>query len=362
MVFYKDIERRKDIVRNYIRIHPKATFREIKEKTYCKINKVYTGGIREAFEDAGIKPPRTFYRKTKDEKMQIIISYIKKNPTTGGHNIARDTKINPGSVFDNMEEAFSKAGVKYPRGKFRNLYNRKKEERIKQVIDLIRTNPIVSIEEIIKVTHIHPYRIFKNIKEMYKYANIDYIRKGKKRSDKKCESVIDFIKKNNFATQREINKSCRTKVQEIFEDGIFEAYKEAGIEFPYQRVKLHGVVFKNIRDDAEDFEKEIALKLTGYGNVNRLVRTKRGIADVILERKGKRAVIEIKNYKIHEISISQIKQLNKYLEDTNCDLGFLICLRRPKRDRFLIGNNKIFVLEDKELNKIPKLMDPYFNG
>lgn len=55
--------------------------------------------------------------------------------------------------------------------------------------------------------------------------------------------------------------------------------------------------------------------------------------------------------------MSQIKQLNRYLEDCQCNLGFLICHKKPKKDKFLINKNKIFILEKEELKKIPKLID-----
>ena len=57
----------------------------------------------------------------------------------------------------------------------------------------------------------------------------------------------------------------------------------------------------------------------------------------------------------NNISISQIEQLNKYLEDINSDIGILICHKKPKKDKFLIGKNRIFVLEKQELNKIPEI-------
>ena len=52
-----------------------------------------------------------------------------------------------------------------------------------------------------------------------------------------------------------------------------------------------------------------------------------------------------------------MNQLNKYLEDCNCNLGFLICIKKPQKDRFLIGKNKIFILEASEISKIPELID-----
>jgi hypothetical protein len=114
---------------------------------------------------------------------------------------------------------------------------------------------------------------------------------------------------------------------------------------------------KRIRNRAKTFEEEIAIKLSGYGKVNRLVKTKRGFADVILERKNKKVIIEIKDYKDKEISISQVMQLNRYLEDCECNLGFLICHNKPKKDKFLIDKNTIFILDKEELNQIPNLMD-----
>lgn len=65
--------------------------------------------------------------------------------------------------------------------------------------------------------------------------------------------------------------------------------------------------------------------------INRLVKTKRGFADIIFERKNKKAIIEIKNYLARDISISQVNQLNKYLEDCNCNLGFLICNKKTRQ-------------------------------
>jgi len=49
------------------------------------------------------------------------------------------------------------------------------------------------------------------------------------------------------------------------------------------------------------------------------------------------------------------KELFKY--SCGCKLGFLICHKKPKRDRFLIGKNRIIVLEKEELNLIPKFID-----
>ena len=75
------------------------------------------------------------------------------------------------------------------------------------------------------------------------------------------------------------------------------------------------------------------------------------------EKLKENPVVEVKDYMAKDISISQIKQLNKYLQDLNCNIGLLICHRKPKKDRFIIKDNKIFIFGDFEINKIPQLID-----
>lgn len=357
-MFYKDLESRKELVRNFIKNNPKTTHKEIKKKLYTKVDKVYEAGMAEAFKDAGVAPPRTFERKTKEEKCQILIDYVRKNPKAGGHTIRKDTKINFLTIFKDTEEMFDAAGVEYPRKEFRNEIELKK----KQIIEAVRNNPLISLDKIDKQLKTHSYSLFKNTKEIYNLAGMPFIDGITKRRMKKQDQIIDYIKQNPLATQREINKACKTHVQLVFENGIFEAYKKAEVEFPFERLKVHGSAIKSISEESRIFEEEISKKLLSYGNINRLVKTKRGFADVILERNKRKTVIEIKNYKAHEISISQVKQLNRYLEDINTNLGFLICLKKPKKDNFLMGGNKIFIILESELTKIPYIMDLYFSG
>jgi predicted transcriptional regulator len=343
------------IILDYIKNNPNATHRSIKKDTKLHVGRVFKS-LKEAFEKAKIEPPRNFDIKTYKQKRKIIIDYIRKNPATGGHTIAKDTKINVSSAFQNIEEAYKLAGIEYVRKEYVKLKKRSKKEREKMIIEAIRKNPLISITEIMNKAKCQPYRIFKNIDEAYTKAGVKNIEGHNKRTIKKQEEIISFIKKNPLATQREINKNCKTHVQTIFDRGIFEAYEKANVEFPFERLKKYGVGLKEIRDRAKTFEEEISIKLSGFGKVNRLVKTKRGFADIIFERKGKKAIIEIKDYQNKDISISQIKQLKKYLEDCNCNLGILICRNKPKKDRFLIDKNKIFVLDEFELTQIPTLL------
>lgn len=354
---YLNEEQRKEALINYIKNNPFTTHKEIRMALHMKPERVYSGGMAEAFHEAGVSPPRTFEMKSKEKRKEILINYLRKNPNAGMHIVNKETKINYLSVFKNVEEFCDVAGIFYCRQEQRRLQRRTPEERKREIVDLVKNNPLITSEEIMAKTKIHLYRLFQNMDEVYKLAGINWIKRGDKRKLKKRIKVIDFIKLNPLATQREINYFCKTHVQLTFDGGIFEAYNLAGITYPYERLNLHGSALLNIKDRAKNFENEIALKLSGYGTVNKLVKTKRGFADIILERKNKKAIIEVKDYLVHEISISQIKQLNKYLEDCNCNTGFLICKRKPSKDKFLIGKNTIYVLTPDKLSKIPEVID-----
>lgn len=354
---YKDLEKRRKLIRDFIRINPATTSAEIKDKLHTKVEMVYPNGMAGAFEDATISFPRTFKRMTTEEKKRKLIEYVKKNPFAGGQKIRGDTKINFLTLFKNTKDLFDAAGVEYPRKGINSLRFRDRNDLRKRVIHMLQEDPLIAIDAVGRALNTHPHSLFKDMKEIYRRAGLDYLSGHEKRRLKKRMRVVKFIKENPLATQRQINFSCGAHVQLLFEEGIFGAYHEAGVDYPFERLSLHGAALTEIKNRAILFESEIATKLTGYGNVHRLVKTKRGFADVILERKGVRTVIEIKNYLSHNISSSELNQLNRYLEDISSNLGFLICVKKPKRDTFLIGKNRIFVLQDSELRRIPEIMD-----
>ena len=207
MQFYKDLERRKELVRDFIRKNPYATFLDIKKKIHTKVNKVYLGGMEEAFEAAGVAKPRTLKFKNKEERRRIVIDFIRKNPLVGGQKIKKETKINIQTIFKDTKEAFEAAGIKYPRSEFIKLKNRSYKERKKRVISLLKKNPLLNMEEISKLSKISMYHHFHDIKQLYKEAGLKYPGKGATRKIKKQNKIIDFIKLNKFSTQRE-NKSC----------------------------------------------------------------------------------------------------------------------------------------------------------
>ena len=347
-------DRNRERIIEFIVENPSTTYKKIKENIKLHPERFFNS-IAEAFKEAGVKPPRTFERKTREENRRIIINYIIKHPGVGGHTLMKDTKINFSHYFKNIRDAYDKAGIRYTRREYK-FSKKLKDKKRKEIIDLVRKNPYITYQEIESSLNVTIKVFFNDFNNVYKQAGISRIGKGEKRKNRKRNDVVNFILKNPKATQREVNKACETSVQHLFVNGIFEAYKNAGVEYPFERLKLCGTVLKEIRERARNFEEEIAIILSGYGNVNRLVKTKRGVADIILERKGKKVVVEVKDYQQKEISMSQVKQLQNYLEDCNCNLGILVCHKKPKRDKFLIGRNKIFILEKQELCKIPEII------
>jgi len=343
-MLYRDVEKRKKLVRNFICTTPQATYKDLR-RIGIKIDKVYQDGMEEAFKDAGVNPPRNFRIKTKEEKRNIVIAYIQKYPNARGQQIRKDTKIDFLSLFKNTKEAFEKAGIVYW-----------KEQKKNDLSSIIKLNPLISIEELSKKLKMNPYNYYKNIEEIYHKAGIHYITRSQKRRIKKQEKVVEFIRQNQFATQRELNRVCKTHVQEIFEKGIFEAYQRAKVPFPFERLKLYGAAIKDIKERAKKYEAQISLKLSKYGKVNRLVKTKRGIVDILFERGEHKLVIEIKDYEAKEISISQVKQLYRYLEDCNRTFGIIICKKKPKKDSFVFSGKLIIILQDNEINRIPQII------
>lgn len=349
-----NLEKIKKQIIEYIKKNPKTTDKDLRKNFHLHPKRIFKGGMAEIYMLAGVEPPRNFNFKSKEERKRLIMELIKKNPTISSFTIKKQLGINVPSAFNSIKEAYKEAGVKYPREK---TYNKTSDEKKEMIIRLVKENPEITLPELVEKSKIkNIYRLFKNFEDIYKNANIKYISGNKKRKDGKIKQIINYIKNNPFVTQRDINKSCRTHVQELFKEGILEAYEKAGVNYPFDRRKVHGTALRNIKKRAKCFEDEIAIKLTGFGNVNKLVKIKRGIADIILERKDKKIVIEVKDYQLKEISKSQINQLNKYMEDINSNIGILICHKKPQKENFIIGENRIFVLEEQELYKILEIV------
>ncbi len=349
-MFYKNLEEKKSELLEYIRKNPNATYRKIRKDTKIKLERVFPKGIKKAFLEANVPFPKHLLKRTKEEIKKQIIQYIKKNNQATTLDIRRDLKAEIPRTFGTILNAYKKAGVKYPR-KYYTKILRNKQDRIKEVINYIKKNPLASIEDINKDLKLNVNKLFNNMQEIYKKAGIKYINGHFKRTLKKQNIIINYIKENPSATQWEINKKCNTHVQEIFKGGIKEAYKLAGIKYPKERRKIYGAAKKEIKHNAKKFEDNIIKILKEFGKVKRYIKTKRGIADAIFYKNNQKFIIEIKNFISKPISLSEIKQLNKYLIDLNHNQGILITNLPSRKKKIYIGKNKILILTIDEVIK-----------
>ncbi|MBU3940731.1 MAG: hypothetical protein KKH88_02265 [Nanoarchaeota archaeon] len=339
---YKDLETKRKIVISYIKQNPNATYRKIKKDIKINVERVFPRGMREAYNVANVPFSKSLSKRDKNKMIDDVITFIKKHPNCTVTDVQNATKVSIPRVFGSIAKAYEEAGVEYPRF-----------SRLEGAYNFLRKNPLSSSVELQKRFGINIYKHSKNMEEFCNKAGVKHTSGHKKRSIKIKRNVINYIKSHPNSTQWEINKNCKTHVQEIFKGGIKEAYKKAGIIYPEEARKNHGVMNKEIKKRAQDYEDRIINILrVKFGSVKKQLRTKSGIADALIKIKNINYAVEIKDFRSKPISISQINQLNKYINEIeNCNKGLLICNFKPKKDKFYIGNNKISIITEKDLLK-----------
>lgn len=330
---YKNLKGKQNEVILYIKTHKTATTKEIKIRTGIKVEKAFKHGIREAYRLASVELPERFLKRNKDSCKKLAISYVKKNPNCTVNEIHLKLKINVWRLFGGIKNLFKEAKVPYPRKK-------KYEKLRKKVINLIKENPYFTSQEIYEKIGVNIYNIFKNMQEVYELAGLKPVSFRKKRKIKKQNEVISYIIKHPEATQWQINKNCKTHVQELFDGGIREVFQKAGVEYPESRRILYGTVKFSIKRRSLIFQRRVVNLLKRFGKVKEQVRTKNGRVDVVFHYKEQIIPIEIKDYRSKPISKSEMKQIEKYLNDLNCKFGIIISSKGRKKE-FKLGSNKI---------------------
>ncbi|MBU1246002.1 MAG: hypothetical protein ABIJ20_00135 [Nanoarchaeota archaeon] len=339
---HSDLKSKKNIVINYIQKNPNATYQEIKKNTKLKVERLFSECMKGAYKAAGIPFSKSLSKRGKNKMIYDVITFIRKHPGCTVTEVQNATKVSIPKVFGSITNAYKKAGVEYPRF-----------SKLEEAYKFFRKSPLSSSVEIQKRFGINIYKHSKNMEEFCNKAGVKYIGGHKKRLIKSKRNVVDYIKSHPDSTQWEINKNCKTHVQEIFKGGIKEAYKKAEIKYPEKARKNYGVMNKEIKKRAQDYENRMIniLKIK-FNFIKKQLRTKSGIADALIKIRDVNYVVEIKDYRSKPISISQINQLNRYINEIdNCNNGLLICNFKPKKDKFYIGNNKISIITEKDLLK-----------
>ena len=232
--------------------------------------------------------------------------------------------------------------------------NKTIEEKKKILREYIQAHPNCTSKQIKKATKFKIERIYSNMIEAYNDANVSLSKNLTRRSKEKQKSdIIDYIRKNPGCSVPEIRAKTGVNVTRLFES-IINAYQFAGVKYP-QRDFTKGVVNPVVVNRSLNFEKEVINQLKTIGEVRPKVRTKTGIVDCILNYKNKDYVVEVKDFRSrNNITMSQIKQLIRYLKELNLKNGLIICPKdsfpKQKNERNLyIGGLKIMILSDEDL-------------
>ncbi len=226
-----------------------------------------------------------------------------------------------------------------------------KREVVKQYI---QDNPNCTYKDIKTDTKIKIERVYNNMKEAYKDANVRLSKNLTKRNKKEQKKeVIDFIKNHPGCTVIEIRNNTKVNVPRTF-GTIMNAYKEAGVKYPKKEV-TSGVMDPFVIERCNKFEKMILKLLGGLGKVEPKIRTSAGIVDCLFKHNNRAFVVEIKDFRgKNNITMFEIKQLVRYMKALNYKEGLLICPKQsfPKRKtgrNIYIDNLRIRILSEEDL-------------
>jgi len=233
-----------------------------------------------------------------------------------------------------------------------------KDSKLKQkreiVKKFIRNHPSCTYLDIKRATKLKIERLYKNMKEAYKDANVKLSKNLTKRDKgKQKKDVLDFIKNNPGCGVIDIHEKVRVNVIRNF-GSITRAYKLAGVPYPKKEI-TSGVMNPYVIARCNKFEKRIIEILSKLGKVNPKVRTTAGIIDCVLKYKDEKYIVEIKDFRSrNNITMSQLKQLIKYMKSINCQNGLLICPKEsfPKRKNsrnIYIDELNIKILSEEDL-------------
>ena len=226
-------------------------------------------------------------------------------------------------------------------------------EKKRRIVRLYIVNhPNCTYRDIRGDTKIKIERIYKNMKEAYKDANMKLSKNLNKRNkEKPKKDAINFIKNNPTCSVTEIQNKTKVNVERIF-GGIINAYKYAGITYPKREVK-DGVMNPSVIKRCNEFERRIIKLLGNLGEVKPKIRTSAGIIDCLFKYNNKTFVVEIKDFRSrNNITMFEIKQLIRYMKALNYKRGLLICPKEsfPKRknSRNIYINNRIIQIISEE--------------
>ncbi|MFH0875670.1 MAG: restriction endonuclease [archaeon] len=322
------------------------------------------------------------FKMSKDEKIRMLLEYArecyKKGHKPSKGEIRRKFNLEIYNYFKNIADYHEKAGIKL------SLRNYPKEKAKEVIISCLQDKAKEEIypnrKEIEKTLNIHFSTYFKNLKELYDSAKIDYYLAQReiktKVSAPHTHSYDTLNNQKNFIRkfiQENVSKGIYPSVQHIQKElnlsfynlynDIFEAYEDAGIS--YNRVSP--IILGKKKE--EIFTKIIKELLQKIGFTIKRISIESEInfnrhADMIIEDKqGRVYLVEIKAYrKDYYISKREFEQLLKYLIKEKISNGIFITTSNAKRCsfndiKFINGEEVIKLLKEYKLSKHIELIE-----
>ena len=192
--------------------------------------------------------------------------------------------------------------------------------------DYIKNNPNCTYLDIKRDTKIKVERFYRSMKDAYTDAGITLTKNLTRRGiEKQKQEVLDFIKNNTQCTVTQIGSELNINVFRLF-GSIESAYKLAGIEYPL-RTGRNDITNLKILRRSKQFENKVFKLLANFGEVYKKIRIKSGIIDCLFKYNNKVFVVEIKDYRHHHITMSEVKQVIKYMRTLGNNHGMIICPR-----------------------------------
>lgn len=282
-------------------------------------------------------------RRNKHLCKRLVINFIRNNPKATVTDIQNELRVNLNRLFGNISNAYRESGLSYPRA-------RDYDKITRTIIQEIKENPLITVSELETKYNVNLYKIFRKNRSFSEIFKSISPNRHLKRGLRKRELIIDFIRKNPEATQWEINKKCKTKVQEIFDNGIREAFTLAKVDYPESQRLLYGIAKIPIRRRSMEFEKRISNLLKKLGNVDYQFKVPRGRIDAVWKINSESIPIEIKDYRTKPISKPEISQIKRYMKFLNSNLGLIVTNRGNLRE-FNLNSNKVIIVPANKLER-----------
>ncbi|MBS3072302.1 restriction endonuclease [Candidatus Pacearchaeota archaeon] len=113
----KTEDKYKKIVYGYIKNNPNASYRDIKNATRIKIERLFEHGMRQAYLEAGVSFSKPLQKRNRKEMIKEVIQYIQKNPKSTITEIQNNTRVTIPKIFKTIHNAYKLAEIPYPQRK-----------------------------------------------------------------------------------------------------------------------------------------------------------------------------------------------------------------------------------------------------